>query len=126
MKTILFSQSIYSIIDWRISMERVKADSDALSQEAVYMAMILYDYFNTRGFYLIPKKLIQNQVEQESTKALNLLNEAKIKTLKNDIAKLQGFDCPYPEFTKEYQEAQFKKHPYEVYWGISQDDREMM
>ena len=99
---------------------------DSLSQEAVYMAMILYDFFNTRGFYNMSTRLIQNQVQQESTEVLNLLNDAKIKTLKNDIAKLQGLDCPYPEFTKEYREAQSKKRPYEIYWGISQDDREMI
>ena len=99
---------------------------EPLSQEAVYMFVILYDFFNSRGFYSMPTRLIQNQVQQESTEVLTLLNDAKIKTLKNNVAKLQGFDYPYPEFTKEYQDAHFKEHPYEVYWGISQDDREMM
>lgn len=71
---------------------------EPLSQEAVYMAIILYDFFNVRRFYSMPTRVIQNQVEQESTKVLNLLNDAKIKTLKNDIAKLQGLDYLYPEF----------------------------
>ena len=79
-----------------------------------------------QGFYSMPTRPIQNKVEQESTEVLNSLNETKIKTLKNNIAKLQGLDCPYPELTKEYMEAQFKQHLYEVYWGISQDDREMI